>query len=67
MAHFELKVTIGSLNDEQAKEIMEKYPDSSLYARWSYDGTMIRLDSLEEFDMLDDDEYAEKRLNEGFL
>lgn len=69
MASFDLRVCI-SVNEDEAKELLEKYSikhgrHSSLYAQYSYDGTMVFCEDIESFNKLNEDqEYAEKRIIE---
>jgi len=63
MPSFDLKVSIN-VSEKEAEELLKKYGyKASLYAQWSYAGTMVPCEDLEDFHRLEtDQEYAEERI-----
>lgn len=63
MPSFDLKVSIN-VNETEARELLNKYGhNASLYAQWSYAGTMVYCEDIEDFHRLETDEqYAEERI-----
>jgi hypothetical protein len=64
MPSFDYRVVINPYNREEAEELLKRYSHkASLWATWSYDGTMLECDGFDDFDKLDsDEEYAYERI-----